>query len=75
MTENFSRPTQTFVRRMPFKRAISAEPTMCMVEIEINMEHLFSYLGFKAFLNMSKKSIALQGDIIATVREVKGPNK
>lgn len=64
--------SQTFVRKMPFKRAISAEPTMCMVEIEIDMERLFQYLGFKAFLNMSKKSVALQGDIVVTVREVKG---
>jgi hypothetical protein len=64
------KPTETFVRRMPFKRGVAGKPTMCMVEIEIDVDRLFAYLGQKAFLNRSQTSVALQGDILVRVREV-----
>lgn len=53
----------TIVRKLPLTAHYKGEQTMCMVEIDIDVEQIALYYGTQAFRNKSRKSRALHGAI------------
>jgi hypothetical protein len=48
--------SETFVRKLHLRRNYNEEPTLCMVEIEVNIDAIALYMGTRAFRNKSKSS-------------------
>ena len=58
----------TIVRKMPLRLYGDKEATMCMVELDIDIERFISKLAHRAFYNKTKQTRAVHGGIVVNVR-------